>query len=176
MLYERASNCSFRICSPALIVASVTAITRRDNLKRLLEQRFSGRIAELGRAIERDDAYVWQLLNGKRNIGERVARDIETKLDLASCALDSATMSGQAALTADELELIERYRQASPTWKLVLRILANTRGELREDIPAEVRAILANVAANQLPADEPEAPHGKPLTVHEPPSPSYRKK
>ena len=81
MLASAASNCSFRICSPALIVRSVAAITRRDNLKRLLEQRFGGRIADLGRAIERDDAYVWQLLHGKRNIGERVARDIELKLD-----------------------------------------------------------------------------------------------
>lgn len=176
MLARGASNCSFRICSPALIVASVAAITRRDNLKLLLNQRFSGRIADLGRAIERDDAYVWQLLNGKRNIGERVARAIELKLDLAPGALDSATMSGQTALTTDELELIERYRQASPTWKLVLRILAKTRGELREDIPGEVRAILAKVAANQLSSDEAEAPDGSPRTVHEPPSPGYRKK
>jgi len=152
------------------------AITRRDNLKRLLDQRFRGRIAELGRAIERDDAYVWQLLNGKRNIGERVARAIEAKLDLAPGALDSATMSGQTALTADELELVQRYRQASSTWKLVLRILVKQRGEPNEDMPSDVRAILAKVAGPHLPEGEPDTHHGKPRAVHQPPPPPYRKR
>jgi len=176
MLYARASNCSFRICSPGLTVLSVPAITRRDNLKRLLDERFGGKIADLGRAIERDDAYVWQLLKGKRNIGERVARDIEIKLDLATGSLDSATLSGQLALTVDELELVKRYRQASPAWKLVLRILAKQGVNPREDLPADVRAILAKVAANHLRDDEPRARSGEPPTVHEPTPPTYRKK
>lgn len=176
MLAASASNCSFRICSPGLTVRTVPAITRRDNLQRLLEKRFDGKIADLGRAIERDDAYVWQLLNGKRNIGERVARDIELKLDLAPGSLDSATMSGQTALTADELELVKRYRQASPAWKLVLRILAKQGGDPREDLPPDVRSILAKVAANHLPDEEPQAPSGEPRALHQPPPPSYRKK
>jgi len=152
------------------------AVTRRENLKRLLEQRFNGRIADLGRAIEKDDAYVWQLLNDKRNIGERSARHIELKLELAPGSLDSATMSGQTALTADELELVQRYREASPTWKLMLRILAKQRGETHEDIPGDVRAILAKVAGQHVPDDEPEAHHGKPRALHQSPPPPYRKK
>jgi hypothetical protein len=145
-------------------------------LKRLLEQRFRGRIAELGRAIEKDDAYVWQLLNGKRNIGERSARHIELKLELAPGSLDSATMSGQTALTVDELELVRRYRQTSPTRKLVLWSLMKQRGEPIEDMPSDVRAILAKVAGPHLPDDEPEAQHGKPRAVHQSPPPPYRKK
>jgi len=176
MLAARASNCSFRICLPGLTVRTVPAIIRRDNLKRLLEDRFKGRIAELGRALGQDDAYVWQLLNSKRNIGERVARKIEAKLDLAPGALDSATMSGQAALTSDELQLVEHYRQASSTWKLVLRILAKQRAGPQEDMSSDIRALLAKVAASHLNDDDREAPSGGPQAVREATPPPYRKK
>lgn len=61
---------------------------RQSNLKRLLETRFSGSIADMARAIDRDDAYLWQLLNGTRNVGERVARHIERALKLEAGELD----------------------------------------------------------------------------------------
>jgi hypothetical protein len=85
-------------------------------------------------------------------------------------------MSGQTALTADELELVQRYRQASPTWKFVLLILARQRGESNEEIPADVRAMLASMAGNNPTRGTPEADHGKARAVHQPPPPPYRKK
>ncbi len=69
---------------------------RRRNLHQLLERRFEGVAADLARAIGRDDAQVWQLLNGPqnsgRNIGERMARHIEESLKLDPGALDRLDM------------------------------------------------------------------------------------
>lgn len=176
MLNAPASICSFRSCSPPFIVKSMPATIRRQNLERLLKERYNGRIAELSRAIQRDDAYVWQLLKGKRNIGERVARDIEIKLDLARGSLDSATLSPSASLTADELELLQRYRQASPTWKLVLRVLANQRGPESGEIPSEARSALAKIANLEPDEGARKAEAGRSRALHQPPAPTYRKK
>lgn len=176
MLNAAASNCSFRICSPRLTFPSVPAATRRDNLKRLLEDRFDGRIADLARAVDRDDAYIWQLLKGTRNIGERVARHIERALQLAPGSLDSATMSGHAPLTADELELLGRYRRATASWKLALRLLANLRGDVQDEVSSDVNILLAKVTADHAPDDRVAAAYGKPGALHEPGAPPYRKK
>lgn len=69
--------------------AKERAETRKTNLNRILQNRFKGRIADMARALDRDDAYLWQLLNGDRNAGERIARHIEAKLALAEGSLDS---------------------------------------------------------------------------------------
>lgn len=61
---------------------------RRENLRKALKDRFDGVPADLARSIERDDAYVWQLLNGVRNIGEKVARHIERTLKMLPGDLD----------------------------------------------------------------------------------------
>lgn len=93
MLQEKASFCSFPAsnCASTLpyMAASGPTDIRLANLKQLLERRFRGRIADMGRALERSDAYLWQLLNGKRNLGERIARYIERKLGLPPSALDA---------------------------------------------------------------------------------------
>lgn len=73
------------------------AAIRRANLQNALDERYGGVIADLARAIERDDAYVWQLLRGTRNIGERVARHIETALHLARGTLDHPRSLGDSA-------------------------------------------------------------------------------
>lgn len=61
---------------------------RRANLASIVETRFNGVLAECARAIGRDDAQLWTIMNGGRNIGERLARDIEKKLGLARRELD----------------------------------------------------------------------------------------
>lgn len=60
---------------------------RRNNVRRLIQDRFDGITAAFARAIDRDDAQVWQFLN-QRPIGEKLARDIEAKLGLEANALD----------------------------------------------------------------------------------------
>jgi phage repressor protein C with HTH and peptisase S24 domain len=61
---------------------------RLANVKRLIEARFDGVDADFARAIEKSPAQVWQFLNGERNIGERLARQIEARLQLPTGALD----------------------------------------------------------------------------------------
>lgn len=61
---------------------SQKAVIRQQRLNLILEQRFDGSPADLAKAIERDDAYVWQILTGRRNIGEKSADNIEEKLEL----------------------------------------------------------------------------------------------
>ena len=67
---------------------------RRENLAHIVEMRFGKVIAECARAIGRDDAQLWALLNGVRNIGERLARDIEQKLGLPENELDRPHATG----------------------------------------------------------------------------------
>jgi hypothetical protein len=93
MLYEKASFCSFQASNCARTLTDMApnepGDTRRANLKQLLENRFRGRIADMSRVLERSDAYLWQLLNAKRNMGERIARHVEGKLELPRGALDA---------------------------------------------------------------------------------------
>ncbi|WP_375581809.1 hypothetical protein ABWH88_06690 [Marinobacter adhaerens] len=64
-------------------------MNRREALKRLIDERFEGKQAELARAINRSPSLVWQCLSGHRNIGEKLAREIESKLRLKQGWLDS---------------------------------------------------------------------------------------
>lgn len=81
---------------------------RRRNLQRLLDERFDSVIADLARALERDDAYLWQLLRGTRNIGERVARHVESALRLDAHSLDRPTFasSGEAEYSAAKVPVV----------------------------------------------------------------------
>ena len=67
---------------------------RRANLHYLFEHRFQGNKADMGRAVDRDAAQVWQWLAGHRHVGEKLARSIESSLRLPVGALD-APMAAQ---------------------------------------------------------------------------------
>lgn len=116
MLYEKASVCSFSTSNcwrtlpfMARAQAQGPAETRRANLKHILENRFRGRIADMARALDRDDAYLWQLLKGDRNAGERIARHIEGKLGLAKGALDSSGAEARAEISTKQEILLELF-------------------------------------------------------------------
>ena len=70
---------------------------RLENVKALIARRFEGVRAAFAKAVGRDDAQIWQLLNRERNIGERLARDFEKKLGLPRKSLDEAPGIGEAA-------------------------------------------------------------------------------
>jgi phage repressor protein C with HTH and peptisase S24 domain len=63
-------------------------MNRREALKRLIDERFEGKQSDFARAIGRSASSVWQWLNGHRNVGEKVAREIERKLRLPRGYLD----------------------------------------------------------------------------------------
>lgn len=168
MLVVGTSNCSFPIPPWRPTVSGVSTDTRRANLKRLLDERFFGRIVDMADKIERGDAYLWQLLNGERNVGERVARHIETKLDLAPYALDSEEMAGHETLSPDERELLAKYRRASPSWRLSLRLLAGMRAEDQDNVSEMLNELMSKIVAR------PDYTYGKPaasrrFTVQEAP-------
>jgi phage repressor protein C with HTH and peptisase S24 domain len=61
---------------------------RLANVRAIIKDRFNDTVADFARAVDKDDAQVWAWLNGVRNIGERLARNIEEKLGPAHGALD----------------------------------------------------------------------------------------
>ncbi len=71
-------------------------MSRRDALKRLIDERYGGKQADLARAINRSPSLVWQCLNGHRNIGEKLAREIESKLRLKKGWLDDMVVVDEA--------------------------------------------------------------------------------
>ena len=155
------------------------AETRRINLKTLLADRFGGKIADMARAIDRDDAYVWQLLNTTKNgrkVGERIARHIERKLGLKPGQLDSEGMVVEESLTSDELEVLRLYRRASPSWRIALRYLAALRGDVQDEISQSVNVLLSKVSADHVDDRRVEEAYGRPGTVHQPKPPPYRRK
>lgn len=89
---------------------------RRQNLRRLVTERFNGRIAGLADAIDRAPSYVSRCLTGKpehrKRVGESLARDIEDRLDLQTFWLDVIRTSEEvepqiAAPSAGHPELTE---------------------------------------------------------------------
>lgn len=62
--------------------------TRRSQLRKLIDERFHGRIARLAEAIERAPGYISRVLSGDKGIGEVLCRDVEDRLGLPSGWLD----------------------------------------------------------------------------------------
>jgi len=181
MLYENASFCSFAAsnCASTLpgMSANGPAEERLANLKHLLEHRFKGRIANLGRAIDRSDAYLWQLLNGKRNLGERIARYIEGKLGLPVGALDASGntaeqpkapygLSGKQELvlelfgglfSAQQLEILREMRALFDANRLIIKELGQQ--PLRGVSDAQIEAAFGRVPVHgKRPKKRPRGP------------------
>lgn len=66
----------------------MSAHVRRTNFQRLVDTRFAGSQAALATALGLTRGRVSQLLNPAQAFGERVAREIEDKLDLSTGWLD----------------------------------------------------------------------------------------
>lgn len=67
--------------------------------------------------------------------------------------LDLGAMDeGAESLPPDEADLLEKYRQASPRWKIAMRYLAGLQADKHQDEIAEgVNIMLAKVAADPVP-------------------------
>lgn len=109
---------------------------RREVVKRLIAERFGGRNVDFARAIDRSPAQVWMILN-RRNIGERCARHIETKLRLPIGELDR-TRTPIAPLTDEEFELVRKFRQLAPDWKLLVDRILNGGPKERNVVLGEI--------------------------------------
>ncbi len=93
------------------ISASYTRrMSRKDALKRLIDEKFEGKQADFARAINRSPSLVWQCLSGHRNIGEKLARDIESKLRLKRGWLDDAVILDEVHRAEDSQSRVSEQR------------------------------------------------------------------
>ena len=118
---------------------------RRSKVRQIIKKQFDGRVVDFAHGIGRSPAQVWQFLNN-RSIGERLARDIETKLGLAHGALDREERTPQG-LTAEETELLQNYRRARGSWKLMLeRIARIDSGRQQQSLSEALTTLITNLA------------------------------
>lgn len=79
--------------------------TRRQNLRDLVSSRFNGRIAGLAEAVGKAPSYMSRCLSDKpehrKRIGEQMARDIESTLNLGPLWLDKPVDDHGAARESD---------------------------------------------------------------------------
>lgn len=64
------------------------AETRRHRLRAYIDDECNGNAAELARRVGRSDSQINDMLSGIKSFGEKVARDMETKLGLPKYWLD----------------------------------------------------------------------------------------
>lgn len=62
---------------------------RRSNLSRLIKEQFEGKQRRLADAIDRQPDYISRVLKGTKNVGEKLAREIEQTLGLSMGWLDA---------------------------------------------------------------------------------------
>ena len=96
---------------------------RQANLAKLLKDRFDDNQADMANRLKTTPGYVWQLLNGNRNIGERAARNIESKLRLEKNSLDLPESGAQISepegerYSSDALDIADRYMNLPPAYR-----------------------------------------------------------
>lgn len=64
--------------------------TRRDRLRLFLDAECGGNKTELARRTKKKQSYISDLLRGSKSFGEKVAREMETRLGLEAGHLDRA--------------------------------------------------------------------------------------
>ena len=64
-------------------------MSRKERMRQLIDERYEGNSAAFARDISRSPNVVWQYLNGYRQIGEKFARHVESKLRLENGWMDT---------------------------------------------------------------------------------------
>ncbi|AOY00119.1 S24 family peptidase [Jeongeupia sp. USM3] len=129
---------------------------RRRNLRQLIRSRFDGTAANLAQLIGRQPGYVSRLLteneDHRRNLGEKLARDIEAQCGLPTGWLDHENDQvppvAPATITPPPVPLIQRDLCRFKVYSLEASAgagLANGEAELLgalEFLPADAEAII----------------------------------
>lgn len=79
---------------------------RKDNIEKLILERFGGVQRKFAEAIDRQPDYISRILKGGKNVGEAFARHVESSMGLDTGALD--VPRGEAA---DDLHTIGEQRE-----------------------------------------------------------------
>lgn len=92
------------------------ATARRDNLKRVLDSRFSGSYAELARALHRSTSQIYDMMTGGKSFGPKIARYIESTLQLPTGYLDEPHELAPALLRSGRrIPLVSFVQAGYPT-------------------------------------------------------------
>lgn len=108
-----------------------------------------------------------QAVNGWRKNGRIAKRHLTRLADLTgrplSYFLDESNVVRQeraAYLKEDERQLVEKYRAASPRWRIALQHLAALRSDQQEEVSEGTMVLLAKAAADPVPDERVEKAFG----------------
>jgi hypothetical protein len=88
--------------------------TRRDNLTRVMNEKFDGRQVDLAKAVDTSPSYLWRTLNGTKGLGEQMARNCEKLLALPPSWLDNpnnSTKTGEIPKAEELIHIILPYEE-----------------------------------------------------------------
>lgn len=105
-----------------------------------------GTLQALADATDTRPAHLSQIKNGVREMGDDVARRIEAKLSKPRGWMDIAP-GAVTPLLDDEREMLEKYRRASPRWRLALRYLADVPDKSQDEVSESVNVLMARIFA-----------------------------
>jgi hypothetical protein len=89
--------------------------TRRDNLIRVMKEKFNGRQVDLAKAINTSTSYLWRTLNATKSLGEEMARKYEKALGLPPSWLDApnnSTFSAEITQAEDLIFIIPPFENS----------------------------------------------------------------
>lgn len=125
--------------------------------------------AVLARAAKVSDSAVGQWERGDtKNLKLHVLFAVADALQMSARELATGETERPADLPADEIEILEKYRQASPRWKLSLRLLADVRDNDQEEVSESINLLMAKIFAKPVSDRRVEEAFGHAPHVHEP--------
>jgi HTH-type transcriptional regulator, cell division transcriptional repressor len=135
--------------------------------------------AELARRAKVSDSAVGQWERGDtKNLKLDVLFAVADTLKITARELATGEPERPADLPADEIELLQKYRQASPRWKLSLRLLAEVRDNAQEEVSESINILMAKIFAKPVADRRVEEAYGKPpgRVLHQDTAPYGKKK
>lgn len=133
---------------------------RRARLEALILEH--GSAAELERITGTDATYIRNIKNGVRQMGDELARRFEEKLEKPRGWMDTPEGSGLMTRTEDERDMLEKYRKASPRWRLSLRYLAEVPDDEQNEVSESVNVLMAKIFAKPVSDEKVEKAYGRP--------------
>lgn len=124
--------------------------------------------AELARIAGCSDSAVGQWESGNtKNLKLRYLFAVADALKTTARELAIGEPEPPAGLASDELEMLTKYRAASPRWRLSLRLLADVRDEDQDEISESVNILMAKIFAKPVPDARIEETYGRPPALHQ---------
>lgn len=116
---------------------SLQQLIRKERLQELVDNDYGGVARRLAEKINKSDSYVRNLLNGRKGMGEKVAREIEKALNLYAGYLDTPPDKQSAVF------IFELLKDLNPEHFDIIKRLCTA---LRDGKSAEVLRLVGTVS------------------------------